>query len=66
MFDGVLVIDDGPHVSADWKPLPEIETVPPALTELGLSVIVGAGMVTLNVAEIDGPGTTPGSVKMTW
>ena len=65
MFDGALVIDDGPQVSADWKPLPEIKTVPPALTEDGLSVIVGDGIVTVNDAEIEGPGTTLVLVKIT-
>jgi len=58
IFDGVLVIDDAPQVSVDWKPLPEIETVPPALTEDGFSEMVGPGIVTVKVAEIDGPRTT--------
>jgi hypothetical protein len=65
MLVGVLVIDDELHVSAVAKPLPEITTVPPGLTEVGLSVIVGAALVRVNVADTDGPGTTLESVKIT-
>jgi len=53
MFVGVLLIDDAEQVSEDLNPLPEIVTVPPALTETGLSVIVGVGLVTVNVAKAE-------------
>jgi hypothetical protein len=53
MLVGVLVIDDELHVSAVAKPLPEIDTLPPALMKVGLSVIVGP--VTVSVAEAASP-----------
>ena len=53
MLVGVLVIDAPEQVSVDLKPLPEIDTLSPALTKVGLSVIVGVGLVTVNVAEAE-------------
>jgi len=55
MLVGVLVIDAPEQVSVDLKPLPEIDTLSPALTKVGLSVIVGVGLVTVNVAEAESP-----------
>ena len=55
MLVGVLVIDAPEQVSVDLKPVPEIDTLSPALTKVGLSVIVGVGLVTVNVAEAESP-----------
>ena len=52
-LDGVLVIDDELHVSLALKPLPEIDTLPPALMKVGLSVIVAP--VIVSVAEAASP-----------
>jgi hypothetical protein len=54
MPNGVLVMVQV-VVSLVLKPLPEIETVPPTLTKVGLSVIVGLGLVTVNVATAESP-----------
>ena len=42
-------------VSLVLNPPPEIETVPPGLMKAGLSVIVGVGLVTINVAIAKSP-----------
>jgi len=61
----VGVLESEQVVSPALKPLPEIDTLPPAPMEVGLSVIVGAALVRVNGADIDGPGTTLGLVKIT-
>jgi len=66
MLVGLLVIDAALHVSLALKPLPEIETVYPGRPKVGLRVIEGAGLVTVNAADTEGPGTTfAGLVKIT-
>jgi hypothetical protein len=54
MLFGVLVNPGEPlheeESSAGLKPLPVTATFPPADTKLGLSVILGAELVTVNVA----------------
>ena len=49
MLVGVLVMVQ--VVSAALKPLPEMSTVPPTDTKVGLSVIKGVGEVIVNMAE---------------
>ena len=53
MLVGVLVIDVPEQVSVGLKPLPAIDTVLPGLRKVGLSVIVGVGPVTVNVAKAE-------------
>jgi hypothetical protein len=66
MLVGVLVISGGAaHVSLVLNPLPDIDTVAPGLAKVGLSVIFGAGIVTVNCADIEGPGTTFPLVRIT-
>jgi len=47
---GELVIDPGPHVSVGLNPLPETVTMMPVGPALGLRVIVGEGVVRVNMA----------------
>lgn len=58
MLVGLLVIEQGPLLSVGAKPLPEIDTVLPGLTKVGLSVILGVRielLVTVNDAEAESP-----------
>jgi hypothetical protein len=56
MLVGLLVIEaHGPGPSAALKPLPVTVTAVPIGPELGTSVIVGVGLVTVNVAEAKSP-----------
>ena len=59
MFVGVLVMEDAAHVSPELKPLPEIDTVLPALTKVGLRVIFGVVVVTVNMACATSRATKP-------
>jgi hypothetical protein len=65
MLVGLLVISGGAaQLSVETKPLPEIETVPAGLMKVGLSVILGAALVTVNVAEAKSKAVLPVAVTV--
>jgi hypothetical protein len=61
-------------VSVELNPLPEIETVPPGLMKVGISVILGVGLITVNDAKAESPAvpvtlmeyTPNGAEDKTW